>query len=72
MSILGIGKSKAYQIMRSINEELAAEGYITINGRVPEARFREKVYCGTDPSSYKERSAASGYHHDKRSAEAEA
>lgn len=46
MKILGIGQSKAYQIMRRINKELEAEGYVTISGRVSEARFREKFYCG--------------------------
>lgn len=44
MRILGIGQSKAYQIMRKINKELEAEGYVTIAGRVSEARFREKFY----------------------------
>lgn len=45
MAILGIGQSKAYQIMRRINKELEAQGYETIAGRIPEARFREKFYC---------------------------
>jgi hypothetical protein len=46
MEVVGVGKSKAYDIMRRINRELEAEGYITISGRVPEARFREKFYMG--------------------------
>jgi len=49
MEILGIKESKAYQIMRRINKELEAEGYETIAGRVSEARFREKFYCGKVP-----------------------
>lgn len=50
MQILGVGQSKAYQIMRRINKELEAEGFETIAGRVSEARFREKFYCGTERS----------------------
>ena len=50
MQILGVGQSKAYQIMRHINKELEAEGFETISGRVSEARFREKFYCGTERS----------------------
>ena len=49
MKILGIGPSKAYQIMRRINKELAAEGYEVISGRVSEVRFWEKFYDGTRP-----------------------
>lgn len=51
MEILGIGQSKAYAIMRRINKELEAEGFETIAGRVSEARFREKFYCGTTERS---------------------
>jgi hypothetical protein len=46
MRIMGIGQAKAYQLMRQINKELEAEGFLTISGRVSAARFREKVYCG--------------------------
>lgn len=52
MSILGVGQSKAYQIMRRINKELEAEGYETIAGRVSEARFREKFYCGASTADH--------------------
>jgi len=44
MKILGIGQSLAYKFMRQINKELEAEGYLTVAGRVSEARFREKFY----------------------------
>lgn len=46
MEILGISKSKAYEIIRKMNKELEAEGYETIAGRVPRRRFCEKFYCG--------------------------
>jgi len=58
MQILGIGQSKAYQIMRRINKELEAEGYETIAGRVSEARFREKFYCGAERSVPNEKRTA--------------
>ena len=47
MEILGISQSKAYQIMRRINKELEAEGYIIIAGRVSRQRFYERFYCGS-------------------------
>jgi hypothetical protein len=46
MKALDIGQSKAYQIMRKINKELEAAGYVTIAGRVSEAAFVERFYCG--------------------------
>ena len=47
MEILGISQSLAYRIMRDINKELEAEGYITIAGRVFRQRFYERFYCGS-------------------------
>ena len=35
MQILGIGKSKAYNIIKAYNAELAERGYLTIRGRCP-------------------------------------
>lgn len=32
--LLGISKSKAYTIVREMNEELSAKGFITVTGRV--------------------------------------
>ena len=45
MEMLGISQSKAYQIMRQLNQELKAAGYITIAGKVPKKYFYEKYYC---------------------------
>lgn len=53
MEILGISKSKAYEIIRKMNKELEAEGYETIAGRVPRRRFCEKFYCGEDITAKK-------------------
>lgn len=43
--ILGISKSKAYNIIQQLNKELKSKGYITIAGRVPVKYFKEKYYC---------------------------
>ena len=33
--ILGVSRSKAYQILQGLNRELKAKGYITISGKCP-------------------------------------
>ena len=42
--ILGVSRSKAYQIVQSMNRELKAAGYITIAGRCPTQYFLQKFY----------------------------
>ena len=46
--ILGISASKAYVVIRQLNSELKAKGYIVIAGRVPKKYFMEKYYCEVD------------------------
>lgn len=41
---LGISKPTAYVIIRECNEELKAQGYITIAGKVPTAYFAKKWF----------------------------
>ncbi len=41
---LGISKSKAYQIIRRLNNELKEKGYITIAGKCPVRYFEQKFY----------------------------
>ena len=41
---LGISKSKSYQIIRSLNRELRAMGYITVSGKCPLQYFKQKFY----------------------------
>ena len=41
--IMGISKSKAYRIIKSINEDLNNRGFITISGKVSKRCFYEKV-----------------------------
>ena len=42
--IMGISRTKAYQIVRSLNRELKEMGYITIAGRVSRKFFEERIY----------------------------
>ena len=44
---LGITKSYAYKIVQQLNEELKAQGFITISGRVNKQYFLERVCYGT-------------------------
>ena len=39
---LSISRSKAYQIIRSLNKELKEMGYITISGKCPIQYFQQK------------------------------
>ena len=42
--ILEVSLSKAYRIIRALNEKLEAEGYIVVAGRVARKRFEERCY----------------------------
>ncbi len=44
MGILGIGRSKAYEVVRQLNEELEKAGYNVIKGKVPVRYFQKKYY----------------------------
>lgn len=41
---LGISTGKAYSIIRDLNAELQAKGYLTISGKCSRAYFNEKWY----------------------------
>lgn len=41
---LGISKSKAYRIARQLNDELKAQGFLVIAGRVSRKYFNERFY----------------------------
>lgn len=41
---LGISKSKSYQIIRSLNNELKQMGYITVSGKCQVQYFKQKFY----------------------------
>lgn len=42
--IMGISRSKAYQIVRDMNNELKDMGYITISGKCPIQYFKQKFF----------------------------
>jgi hypothetical protein len=46
--ILSIGKTKAYAIIKSYNNELAAKGFLTIRGRCLRKYFEKKIYGYAD------------------------
>ena len=41
---LNVSKSYAYKLIRKLNEELKAKGFITIAGRVNRQYFYERLY----------------------------
>lgn len=43
---MDISIAMAYRLIRELNNELAAKGYITVSGRVSRAYFEEKIYSG--------------------------
>lgn len=44
VKMLGVSQSEAYRIIKKLNEEMAAKGYITINGRVNRKYLEEQIY----------------------------
>lgn len=44
MAVLEVSESKAYGIIRQLNDELKAKGFITIPGKVSAVFFEEKIY----------------------------
>ena len=41
---LNCSKSYAYKLVKKLNQELAAQGYITIAGRIPKSYLAKKIY----------------------------
>ena len=46
---LNVSKPYAYKLIRQLNEELRAKGYITISGRVNRQYFYERLYGAGNP-----------------------
>lgn len=44
---MGVSIPKAYKIIRSLNDELVAQGYLVVAGRVSRRYFERKIYGGT-------------------------
>ena len=41
---LGVSKGHAYNMIRKLNEELEASGYIVVSGKIPRAFWEKKFY----------------------------
>jgi len=41
---LGVSKGYAYKLIKKMNEELSAQGYIVISGRLPRTYVETKFY----------------------------
>ncbi len=41
---LGVSQAYAYKLIKELNTEMKAKGYIVINGRLNREYFAEKVY----------------------------
>lgn len=41
---LNCSKSHAYKLVKAMNKELSARGYITMAGRIPKAFWAKKMY----------------------------
>ena len=44
MDILGVSRAKAYKVVKELNEELAAKGYIVTAGKIPKKFLSERLY----------------------------
>lgn len=42
--VVGVSVGKAYQLIREMNAELKAAGFLTVAGKVPIAFFEKKYY----------------------------
>lgn len=43
-ALLGISEAYAYKLIRDLNAELEAAGYLTIKGRIPKEYFHKRWY----------------------------
>lgn len=48
MEELGVSTSYAYKLIRKLNAEREADGFVTIKGRVSRQYFNERIYGTTD------------------------
>ena len=46
--MLGISRTKAYKLVRQLNQELEQKGYIIISGKIPRRYFEERCYGFAD------------------------
>ena len=55
--VVGVSLGKAYALIRAMNAELEAGGYLTVAGKVPRAFFSKKYYGYVADEGGKELSA---------------
>ena len=68
MEELGVKRSKAYSVLKQLNDELAKEGYVAVRGKIPrpywETKFmdalREQYEGGFKMSAYKDKTQEPG------------
>ena len=42
--VLGVSESKAYQLIKQMNDELQEQGYLVVRGKVPVAYVNERFF----------------------------
>lgn len=51
--LIGVSRGQAYQIVRTLNNELKEKGFITIPGKIPK-KYLQEHYYGLDLSEAEE------------------
>lgn len=51
ISALGVSRSSAYKIIRTLNLELQEKGYLVVSGKVPRRYFLARYYLETEVAS---------------------
>ena len=63
---LSVSKPYAYKLIRKLNEELKAQGFITIAGRVNRQYFYERLYGAENPQRDTTMSCKAGREKERR------
>lgn len=45
-NLLNVSESKAYKLIKQMNEELEEKGFLTIRGKIPVAYVQERFFFG--------------------------
>ena len=53
MNELGVKRSKAYSILKQLNNELEKEGYVAVRGKIPRPYWETKFYGFSQKSMYR-------------------
>ena len=63
---LDVSKPYAYKLIRQLNEELKAQGFVTIAGRVNRQYFYERLYGAGNPQRDTTMSCKAGREKERR------